>query len=279
MVKINNTIFQGDILNLSNKYVFWLLIFILLGLFITFISNSAYEVTVKKQGNIIERSYQNSQEYVIDLEKIDEVSDLDGNKEKNIGEIALNTAVKSISSTNNLLLIVYTILISLLFLYREKQNRKTISLLEKRDDELKILAAKQNFTTIYSNLSDELKPFEKIIESDINLETLEEKINNESKYLILASRIILEKLIMTHYAKYYEEEATLNIMIVSLYRKRILNHNMHNYAQIIKAFGNKVAHPNIKNPEKFNSKDATLVVGSLLQFLKELDANNMLKDF
>jgi len=279
LVKINNTVFQGDILNLSNKYVFWSIVTILLGLFIAFISYSPEQTTVKKQGDIAERSYQNGQEYVIDLEKIDEVADLDGiNKEKSIEENALQVGVQKLSSPNNLLLIIYTFLLSGLFLYREKQNRKTITLLEKRDDALKILEANQNNITIYTNLSDELKPFTQFIQDDINLDTLEEKINHEPKYLILASRIILERLITAHYIKHSEEDNNLNGMIVSLYRKRVLNHNMHNYAHIIKAFGNNVAHPNIRNPQKFNSKDATLVVGSLLQFLKELETNHMLKD-
>ena len=67
-------------------------------------------------------------------------------------------------------------------------------------------------------------------------------------------------------------------MIIYLYKKRVLNHNIHNYAHIIKAFGNKVAHPNIRIPEQFDSKDATLVLGSLLQLLKEFQSNNLLDD-
>jgi hypothetical protein len=278
LVKINNTVLQGDILNLSNKYVFWSIISILLGLFIAFISYIPEQTAVKKLGDITERSYQNDQEYVIDLEKIDEVSDLDGiNKEKNLEENALQVGIQKLSSPNKLLLIIYTVLLSGLFLYREKQNRNKIALLERRDDELKILKAQQSSTTIYTNLSDELKPFQKIIEADINLDTLEDKINNESKYLILASRIVLEQLISHLYLKYFKEDASLNIMIVALYKKRVLNHNMHNYAHIIKAFGNKAAHPNVRKPEIFNSKDATLVLGSLLQLLKELESNHLLE--
>jgi len=266
-------------LNLSNKYVFWSLIIVLLALFITAISFNSQDKTSSTDTNTADRSFQQNQEYVIDLEKIDEVADIkDMTSKSNINDTALNTAIKNVSSPYNLLIIVYTVLLSILFIYREKQNRKTIALLEKRDDALKILEANQNNTTIYTNLSDELKPFTQFIQDDINLDSLEEKINHEPKYLILASRIILERLITAHYIKHSEEDNNLNGMIISLYRKRVLNHNMHNYAHIIKAFGNNVAHPNVRNPQKFNSKDATLVVGSLLQFLKELETNHMLKD-
>lgn len=245
--------------------------------FIALASYSSQQQAHQKDSNIADRSFKEGQEYVIDLEEIDNATNIENIDSADITTTSL--IVKNISSPYNLFIIFYTVLLSILFIYREKQNRKTIALLEKRDDELKILEANQNNTTIYTNLSDELRPFTQFINDDINLDTLEDKIEHEPKYLILASRIILEKLITLHYIKYTEEENTLNAMIVSLYRKRVLNHNMHNYAQIIKAFGNKVAHPNVKKPEKLNSKDATLVVGSLLQFLKELEINHMLKDF
>ena len=72
------------------------------------------------------------------------------------------------------------------------------------------------------------------------------------------------------------EEESLNKMIYSLFKKDILTHQTKSYAHTIKAFGNRVAHPSIKQPIIFTSKDALLVLSTLVALLEILKTQNLL---
>jgi hypothetical protein len=214
------------------------------------------------------------QNYIVDLDNIDNIKNMD-DLEKNTNTIdrSFIANIQRVTSSNTILMFIYTAILSFLFIYREKQNRAKILLLEERDDELKIAIAKKN-ETIYKDITQELKPYEELIKNDIRIDQLDTRINEEPKYIIIASKNIVEQIITRLYKKYFNEENTnLNIMMMSLYKKRVLGHDLNNYAHIIKAFGNKANHTG----KIFDSQEAMLVIGNLLQFLKELDNKKLLE--
>jgi hypothetical protein len=256
---------------LSNRYIFWTLI---LSLFIGFTYFSMPQVLNQPptDSSIDEKSLQTTDSYIVDLNDIDKVQNIDQLKQE---KEPLAEFLHTYGS--NIYLIFYTAIISILFIYREKQNRLKNILIEKQEDEIKMLEAKQKMP-IQENLLNELKQYEALLKPDLMIDTLEEKLHSEPKMLIVTSRIILEKLITNIYACFTSEEATLNDMIVALHRNRKFSHDMNNYAHIIKGFGNTAIHPSKKNPANFNAKDAMLVLGILLQLIKELDKNNLLTD-
>lgn len=259
---------------LANRYVFWGLILCLLLAFIGINLFDFSSIGAESKKEIVEKSFNNAdQPLIVDLNEIENI--------RNIDQIDSETNQQAPSHIyklkNNLFLIIYTIAIALLFVYREKQNRINSLLLEKQEDQIKMLEAKQKMP-IQENLFEELKHYESILAPDLKLDTLEEKLHSEPKLLIAISRMVLEKIITAVYSRYTSEEATLNDMIVALHRNKKFNHEMNNYAHIIKGFGNSALHTNKTNPAVFNAKDAMLVLGILLQFIKELDKHNLIQD-
>lgn len=267
---------------LSNPYFFWTVVVLLL-LSITIVNYppdlDIKKTTVQQQKDIVEQSYnQNKQDntYILDLDKIDNATNLDDViVDENYKDRSFISKVKNVSSSDNILLILYTIVISILFIYREKQNRTRVFVDEKIKDKLRMASAKKD-TRIDPDLKSGLSTYSNILSPDILLNTLDQKIQNEAKYIIIASRVVLEKLILELYSDNFEDEVILNTMIFKLQKAKLINTSMLNYAHIIKAFGNKAVHPNIQKPITFSKQEAQLVLSTLLQFLKECDENNIL---
>ena len=269
---------MNKIFKLSNPYIFWSLILIF-GIMIAFNNTSNIDkISLVKKSNIEDRTYKIKKEndlYILDLDKIDKASNIDELTINNFQDKSFITKIKTITTTNNLWLILYTLIISILFIIREKQNRVTQLENEKVEDKLRIILATKE-TNNDPDLIDGLKNFSNLLSSEFNFNNIETKINEEPKLLIFSSRIIIERLFLELYFNNFNEEDTLNNMIIKLDRVKIINKSISNYAHIIKAFGNKVAHPNIKKEISITSRESKLVLSNLLQLLKEIDENNIM---
>ena len=184
------------------------------------------------------------------------------------------------SEKNNyliLFLIIYSLALSMLFTYRERS--RTID--ERLNEKIQIDKAQkqQSKINIYNNIENELMKYKDILSPEFNIEHLDEKIDKEVNYILFNSRIVLEKIFLSICLSKNIEEGTLGEMMYTLYKKRILNPQTNGYAHTIKAFGNRAAHPNIKKPIKFNSKDALLVLSVLVTLLNELHSQRLLQGF
>lgn len=205
-------------INLSNPFVFWFLILILT-FSVVFYNTNTFTKTIEQEKRIVEQSLTKNKKdaQVIDLDKIESAKtydDLVSKKE----ELSFSKNIDQVVSSENIFTIIYGFLVSILFVYREKQNRDKISKLEKVEDELKIQFAKQK-TTIYEDISKELEKYKEIIKHDINLEAINERIEKEPKYIVIASKNILEQIITKMYQKYLNKEnENLNVMLTELYK-------------------------------------------------------------
>lgn len=266
-------------INLTNPFIFWTIVILTtIGIFIYNFNNNVYTNNIKQQNVIEEQSLSTDTlhkdtNYIVDLDKIDSAKTEQDLLTNNVDELSLTSKIEN-SATDNLFTLVYATFMSILFVFREKQNHSKIVRLEKVEDDLNIQLAKQN-TTVYKDISNELKKFEDIVKYDLNISLLDERIEHEPKYIVIASKNILEQIITKMYKKYLNlENANLNIMLGDLYKKRTLNHNLNNYAHIIKAFGNKANHTS----KIFDSREATLAISNLIEFLKELENKNILRE-
>lgn len=268
--------------SLSNPWVFWIIISALTIFILLFNTNNLTKPIKINDSKIIEeqslsKNNNTKDKYIIDLDKIESAkNEKDFIVKKDIEELSFSKKIESIASSENLFTILYGAIVSFLFVYREKQNREKINKLEKVEDELSIQLAKKN-TKVYKDISKELELYANLIKNDLNLEMIDlnQRIENEPKYIVISSKNIIEQLVTKMYKKYLNSEnENLNIMLISLHKNRTLNHNMHNYAQIIKAFGNKANHTS----KIFDSREATLCISNLIEFLKELDNKNLLKE-
>ena len=175
-----------------------------------------------------------------------------------------------------LFLALYSVALSVLFTYRER-NR---ALNERLNEQIEIEKAhkQQSKINIYENIENELMRYKEILSPELTLEHLDEKINKEVNYILFASRTVLEKVIRSICLKYDMETDKLVTMIRRLYRKRILDPQTNGYAHTIRAFGNRAAHPSMDNPMHFTSKDALLVLSILVTLLNELHARRLLQE-
>jgi hypothetical protein len=263
---------------LSNPYIFWPLI--ILSIIILMLNNiePTNNITNTKINNdIVEQSYktENNNTFILDLSKIEDAHTLDDFNHQQYKDNSLKSKAINIINSSNIWLVIYTIFISILFIVREKQNRKKIIQNEKLEDRLRIISAKKD-NNIDPDLFNGLKEYSNYISNEIDLNKLEDKIINESNLLIFSARLILERLFLELYSENNSEEATLNTMIYKLNKSKTITTSMLNYAHIIKAFGNKAAHPNIKDPIIFTKQDVKLVLSNLLQLLKEIDKHNLM---
>ncbi len=267
--------------NLANPYIFWSLIVIFLILIFVLHSylnstTSPTEITQTKP-NIVERSYKDGSsnaKIVVDVNNLNHM-----NFEKHQPKLKENTSFIASFKEKNitlLLLLFYTAALSILFVYREKQNKVKLMHMEKIEDTIKIkLAEKEQKTYLYEHLKDDLVTHKNIIEPELKLEKIEEELTADPRYIIINARVILEKTMLKLYKYYFQDEATLNEMIQALYRKRILSPALHNYAHTIKAFGNKAVHPSLDATSYYKPKDALLVLNTLLQYLQDLKSANL----
>lgn len=258
-------------INLSNPFIFWLIVVVLTIFALLF--NTFSTVKITQEATIQEQSLSKKQnDYIIDLDKIESAKKSDDFIYRDIEELSFSKRVEAIASWENFYTLSYGFVVSILFIYREKQNRNKIYQLEKVEDELNIQLAKQS-TTVYKDIVNELEKYDELIKHDINLNALNERIEKEPKYVVIASKNIIEQIVTKMYKKYLNLENTnLNIMLTELYKSRKLGHDTNNYAHIIKAFGNKANHTS----KVFDSREAMLTISNLIEFLKELDKKGIL---
>lgn len=258
-------------ISLSNPFIFWLLVVTLTISMILF--NAFSNAKAAQESAIQEQSISKKQnDYIIDLDKIESAKKSDDFIYRDIEELSFSKRVEAIASWENFYTLSYGFVVSILFIYREKQNRSKIYQLEKVEDELNIQLAKQS-TTVYKDIVTELEKYNEFIKHDINLNALNERIEMEPKYVVIAAKNILEQIVTKMYKKHFNLENTnLNVMLTELYRSRKLTHDTNNYAHIIKAFGNRANHTG----KIFDSREAILTISNLIEFLKELDKKGFL---
>ena len=265
-----------NIFKLSNPYFFWILILFLI--ILTIFSIEYFSITTenkktKSNSSHTEQSYtgeDTDKEYVIDIENLhtsDYIHD----------SSIIETSYKKLIPNNmgTISFYIYTILISLLFVYREKQNRVKLMLLEKQEDTLKIDLAKQSDISIYSEVEKEITKYASTFNPEFNANTFKELLHISPISVIAASRRVTEKIITNIYDKHFANEKPFAMKIIILQKSNYITHDMSNLAHTVKAFGNKASHP---NDTVFTNKDALLVVSSLLHLVEKLDAANQLKD-
>jgi len=231
------------------------------------------------QTQIEKQSYQNNQmdEGIIDLNNLD-YTNIQLEKEKG----AFGGFLSDFNFKDNLSivsLLIYSILLSALFTYRERSNRYMFAKQEEKMDRLKIdIVRKQSKINIYDEIEIGLLKYKNLLSPELNLENLDYKISSDSSYVIFSSRVALEKILLIICATHNIDSSSLSEMIVTLYRNRVLNIRANSYAHTIKAFGNRVAHPNIQHPVVYDAKDALLVLSTFLTLLNELQADNLLEN-
>lgn len=258
-------------INFSNPFVFWLIIIISIVLISIFYNESKnfYEMKVVSSKTFEKHNYSNTEN------RLNKYDFPDINVKLEPESIFANIFSKD---TNLLviILIIYSIGLSMLFTYREKSRISK----EMLDEKLKIEKERiQSKVNIFENIEKELKKYENIISPEMKLENLDKRIDTDTNYVIFNSRVVLEKILLNICKKNNIEEETLNSMIFTLYKKEILNPQTNGYAHTIKAFGNRVAHPNIKHPIIFTPKDALLILSILVALLELLKSQNLIEEY
>ncbi len=266
---------------LTNPFIFWGLISILLLLtfFLNqYLSSSSSSKITKAQPSIVEQSYKEKR-IVIDPDNLHYMNFEDRQSViKDQESYFANLYEKFNENSTVFLLLLYTIILSVLFVYREKQHKNKLVYVEKMEDELQIQLAKESARVdIYESMGREIEKHKSILEPELKIKGLKERLDTDAVYVIITARMVIEKIILKLYSRYFDDQATLNDMMMALYRKRILNPSMNNYAHTIKAFGNRAIHPNVNSSIVFETKEAVLVISSLLQFIQELDSANLLE--
>ena len=267
---------------LTNPYIFWVIVTtstLLIFLYNTSTNLTHYGDKIKTYTDHslrLENEKSNPNNNInmkIDLDKIENAKNEENFIVNDIHNLSLDTFDKEVA-VDNALTLVYAAFISILFVIRERQNQLKIINLEKLEDERNIKRAKEA-PIVIQNISSELSEFQELIKNDLNSSAINERIENEPKYIVIASKNILEQVITKMYKKYLNQDNTnLNIMIVDLFKKGFLNHQSNNFAHIIKSFGNKANHTN----KIFDSREAVLAVSNLIEFLKELNRLKILTD-
>ena len=130
---------------------------------------------------------------------------------------------------------------------------------------------------IYDNIEQELMKYSYIIFPEFNIDHLDQKIDRDVNYILFSARVVLEKILLHICQEYNISDATLGEMMYLLYNKKILTPQTNGYAHTIKAFGNNVAHPNLKEPMLFDTKDAMLVLSTLVTLLNIFDSSHLLE--
>ena len=161
----------------------------------------------------------------------------------------------------------------MLFTFRERSRISK----EMLDEKLKIEKERmQSKINIFEDIEVELKKYENILSPEMKLENLDKRIDTDTNYVLFNARVVLEKILLNICKVNEIEEEPLNKMIYLLFKKEILTHQTKSYAHTIKAFGNRVAHPSIKQPIIFTSKDALLVLSTLVALLEIFKTQNLL---
>jgi hypothetical protein len=255
-------------INISNPFVYWSIVFLTIFIFVSVYQNIKEPELVKTDSQIFEKqSYDNNRKL-----DIYEFPDINVNLESENNNLFLDIFKKN----NNLLIIfllIYSIALSMLFTFRERSRISK----EMLDEKLKIEKERmQSKINIFEDIEVELKKYEKILSPEMKLENLDKRIDTDTNYVLFNARVVLEKILLNICKVNEIEEEPLNKMIYLLFKKEILTHQTKSYAHTIKAFGNRVAHPSIKQPIIFTSKDALLVLSTLVALLEIFKTQNLL---
>jgi len=268
---------------LANPYIFWFIIIALLlitfGASQYFSSNSGtntMEVT-KADSTIVEKSYKQNQTPIeIDL---DNMTHMDYENYINIEKSRSILPNFIHDNLNMFLLILYTVALALLFVYREKQNRLQRQYMEQFIDEIKIKNAQKEFKTnsfSFESVKDEIEKQQTILSPYFASNTIEEHLSEYPDYVMMKARIVLEKVITQIYYNKFETKTTLNQMIVALHRKNILQKDIDNYAHTIKGFGNQAAHYHHRGYDA-TTQDALLTISTLIKFIELVQSRKLLE--
>lgn len=257
-------------LDITKPYIFWGIIFFVILCFV-FIFNQLQIMPSEtiEQSNFQKHSFDDSDKSMGTYDFPDINVDLEP-ENKGLFQKILN------NDTNILLvlLLVYSIGLSMLFTYRERVR----SLREKQNEKIRIEKEQnQSKINIYANIEQELEKYKALLTPEFNFEDLDKKIEKDVKYILFASRVVLEKILLRICANNNLSEDTLNDMIYILFKKRILDPQTNGYAHTIKAFGNYAAHPNKNTQIIFSSKDALLVLSTLITLLNALDSKQLIR--
>ncbi len=255
-------------INISNPFVYWSIVFLTIFIFVSVYQNIKESELVKTDSQVFEKqSYDNNRKL-----DIYEFPDINVKLESENNNLFLDIFKKN----NNLLIIfllIYSIALSMLFTFRERSRISK----EMLDEKLKIEKERmQSKINIFEDIEVELKKYENILSPEMKLENLDKRIDTDTNYVLFNARVVLEKILLNICKVNEIEEEPLNKMIYLLFKKEILTHQTKSYAHTIKAFGNRVAHPSIKQPIIFTSKDALLVLSTLVALLEIFKTQNLL---
>lgn len=255
-------------INISNPFVYWSIVFLTIFIFVSVYQNIKEPELVKTDSQVFEKqSYDNNRKL-----DIYEFPDINVKLESENNNLFLDIFKKN----NNLLIIfllIYSIALSMLFTFRERSRISK----EMLDEKLKIEKERmQSKINIFEDIEVELKKYENILSPEMKLENLDKRIDTDTNYVLFNARVVLEKILLNICKVNEIEEEPLNKMIYLLFKKEILTHQTKSYAHTIKAFGNRVAHPSIKQPIIFTSKDALLVLSTLVALLEIFKTQNLL---
>lgn len=259
-------------INLSNPIVYWSFIILTILLFIIVYQNIKVAEITESNTTTFQKYNFNENEKNLGSYEFPDINVKLESEEKNF-------FLNIFSSNNNILiffLLIYSIVLSMLFTFRERSRISK----EMLDEKLKIEKERiQSKVSIYENIEEELLKYKNIISPELNVQELDKKINFETNFILFSSRVILEKVLLNICEENSISEETLNNMIFVLYKKRILDPQTNGYAHTIKAFGNRVAHPSRSNPIEFTTKDALLVLSTLVSLLNIFESKKLLEGF
>ena len=275
---------------LTNPFIFWGLISILLLLtfFLNqyFTSSPSLEAT-KQASSIVEQSYK-EKKIVIDPDNLHRMDFEDSPIVAEAEGSFFADVYKKISENSTVfLLLFYTIILSGLFIYREKQDRRKAIYDQKKDDDLIIarLQAEEKVDKIHKNMWDDMEKYKHILEPELKICSLKEQLENNidccmADGIIVSTRKVLEKILLPlQYEAFpnFKGIVSLNGMIVYLGKEGILTRSMKNDTKAIQSVGNRAAHADTDATVALESRDAISAINYLLRLIKELDAANNLK--
>lgn len=255
--------------DITKPYVFWGVISIIILLFTLTFSN--LQVTPSK--SLEQKTFQ-QHSFSVSNEPIGKYDFPNINVKLEPEKQSIYTKIMS-SDTNILvlLLLAYSIGLSMLFTYRERAR----NIKEKQNEKIRIERERnQSKINIYEDIEKELHKYKSLLTPEFNFEDLDKKIEKDVKYILFSARVVLEKTLLNICVDNNLDTGTLNDIIYVLFKKRILDPQTNGYAHTIKAFGNYAAHPNKNKQIIFSSKDALLVLSTLVTLLNALESKKLI---
>lgn len=276
---------------LANPFIFWGLIslFFFLTLFLSkYFTSSASSEETKNTPSIVEQSYKDKP-IVIDPDNLYRM-DFENNLSTPETEKSFfrNIYTKFSENSTVFLLLFYTTILSILFIYREKQRRIKVIYEQKIADDLNIarLRAEEKLKNINKDMWSDMEKYKHILEPELKICSLKEQLENNidccmADGIIVSVRKVLEKTLLPLQSETFPNfkgEISLNGMIYHLGKKDILTKTMGKDAKAIQSLGNTAAHADTDAIIAFEARDAISSVNYLLRFIKELDSANLLKN-